>query len=116
MCPLLGAPGEHNPARVFHTMQAHLHTWAPLGPCGPGPCGSPWALVGPLGPLWASLGALVGPHCALVGLPWAFVGPPWALVRPPSGACGPPLGRNHEHKASRFSSEPETLNATHKTD
>ena len=58
MCNLLGAPGEHNPARVFHTMQAHLHAWTPLGPCGPGPCGLPWALtcralVGPPGPLWA---------------------------------------------------------------
>ena len=61
---------------------------APLGPCGP-----PWALVGPPGtlwagplwaePLWAGL-ALVGR--ALVGPP----GPLWA----PLGACGPgPCGR-----------------------
>ena len=27
-----------------------------MGPCGPGPCGSPWALVGPSGRLWASPG------------------------------------------------------------
>ena len=25
--------------------------WAALGPCGPGPCGPPWAFVGPLGSL-----------------------------------------------------------------
>ena len=41
---------------VFHTMKAHLHVWAPLGPCGPGPCGRPWALVGRA--LWAPPGAL----------------------------------------------------------
>ena len=53
MYNLLGPPGEHNPARVFHKMQAHLHAWAPLGPCGPGPRGplGLWA-----GPLWAPLG------------------------------------------------------------
>ena len=65
------------------------HLWAslalvePLGPCGPGPCGLPWALVGqalmgsygPLWaePLWAPLGPC-GPPCALVGQ--ALVSPP----------------------------------------
>ena len=83
MCHLLGAPGTHNPGRVFHTMQAHLHARPPLGPCGPGACGPPWVLVGwalvglalvsPPGPLWAgSLGGPVGR--ALVG---------------PLGPCGP---------------------------
>ena len=46
----------------------------PLGPCGLGACGPPWALVGqafvgPLGPC--------GPPWALVG--WAFAGPPGPL-------------------------------------
>ena len=104
MCHLLGAPGEDNPARVFHTMQAHLHArapwalvgwapgvapgplwarplWAALGPCGLGPCGPPWALVGRglVGPL-----GLCGPgQC---GPTWALVGR--ALLAPP-GHCGP---------------------------
>ena len=41
--------------------------------------GPHWALVDPLGPLWA----LVGPAWALVRSPWALVGPPWALAGPP---------------------------------
>ena len=49
----------------------------------------------PLGRSWATLGALVGLRRALVGRPF---------------------GMNPEHNASRFSGEPETLNATHKTD
>ena len=58
--------------------------WAPLGACGVGPCGAPWALVGRAladppqasGPFWSWL--LWAPWAlggrALVG--WAFVGPP----------------------------------------
>ena len=59
--------------------------WALLGPCGPGHCGPPWALVGlaPVGgpgplwarPLWAALGTFgLGP----CGPPWALLG--WALM------------------------------------
>ena len=51
--PFTGCPRKHNPARVFHTVQAHLHalaSWAlvgralvdPLGPCRPVPCGPPF--------------------------------------------------------------------------
>ena len=43
----------------------------PLGPCGPGPCGAPWALVGR----------------ARVSSPWALAGR--ALVGP-LGPCDPP--------------------------
>ena len=58
----------------------------PLGPCGPGPCGPPWALlggtlVGPLGPRGPPL-VLVGQ--ALVGPPGPLwpgpLWPPWALM------------------------------------
>ena len=69
----------------------------PLGPCGPGPCGPPWALVGRAlvgppghlwaGPLWAPLGPYgpgpCGPPWALMGralMGRALVGPPWALM------------------------------------
>ena len=49
--------------------------WAPLGPCGPGPCGP---LLGPCLPTWA---LMVGP-CGLpwVLMGWAPVGPPWAFM------------------------------------
>ena len=57
MCHLLGALGEHNPAWLFHIMQAHLRAWAPLGPSRAGPL---WA---PLHPLWAGpSGPPLGPH------------------------------------------------------
>ena len=95
--------------------------WAPLGPCrpplgpyGPGPCGLPWALVGPPqmvtrrhrfpwkirvnpiscdhplwgGPPWALVGS-PGPLQAPLGPLWA--GPLWASLGPCGpGPCGPP--------------------------
>ena len=63
----------------------------PLGPCGRGPCGPPWALVrralvGPLGlPLGVCGRALVGPPGPL------WTGPLWAALGPcVPGPCGPP--------------------------
>ena len=50
--------------------QALVGSPGPLCPCGPGPCGHPWALVGSCGPPWALVGQ-------------ALVAPPWALVPPP---------------------------------
>ena len=92
MCHLLGAPGEHNPARVFPTMQAHLRAWPPLGQCGAGPCVSHG---GPHGPLWAGLlWQPLGP-CSLrpCGRGRSSGGPPWAIVGralvAPLGPCGP---------------------------
>ena len=68
----------------------------PLGPCGPGPCGHPWALVGQA--LWAPLGSCGPGACGLPGHLWAplgslwaplgpCVGSAWALVGSPLGAC-----------------------------
>ena len=103
MCHLLSAPGEHNLAQVFHTMQEHLRAWALLASSGPGPCGLPgpsWVrpLLAPPGP--CRLGTPPGPcgpgHCGTPGPrgpgPWARVGQ--ALVGPlgpcGSGPCGAP--------------------------
>ena len=99
--------------------------YAPLRLCGPGPCGHRWSLVGlalvvPLGLCW--LGPCVPPW-ALAGPQWSLMGPLWALL----GAHGPgpdgPPGIYIDASAgirsagtSRMSGEPETLNATHKTD
>ena len=51
-------------------------TWAVL--CMAGPCGLPWALVGPPAPVWAR------PLLAPLGA----CGPPWVLVCS-LGPCGP---------------------------
>ena len=68
MYQLLGAPGEHSSTQVFHTMQEHLHAWAP-GPFWVGPLWAPMgfvgraALVAPHAPLWAGpLCDPLGPH------------------------------------------------------
>ena len=75
--------------------------WIPLDPCGPGPCGPPWANVG-----HALVGAL-GP-CGL-----SPCGPPWALVRLARvgplghhgpGPNGPLLGPNRPGGASLMGS------------
>ena len=114
--------------------------WAPLGPCGPplalvgqaivgrpslALVGAPWALVslpralvGALGPLWAPLGPWVPTRAepgATQGFRTVRATAPWRkeathryiyiLIR-----------MNHERNASRFSGEPETLNATHEKD
>ena len=53
-----------------------------LGPCGPGHCEFPWALVGRDLVGWALLGQSLGSQAlmaqALVGRPWARMG--WTLV------------------------------------
>ena len=75
----------------------HGPPWAlvgSLGPCGPGPCGPPWALfgralVGPLGPCGLGPFGPSGPLCALLGPCGPCpCGPPWALAG--RALAGPP--------------------------
>ena len=66
----------HPVRKIVHGPLCDQPLWAPLVPCGLGPCGPSWALVGqalvgPTGPFWA------GPCWP----PWALVGR--TLVGPP---------------------------------
>ena len=76
----------------------------PLGSCGLGSCGAPWAVVGPLGPVRAGpfcdpLGYCESGPCGLPlgpngpGPPWVLMG--WTLVGP-AGPWGPFIMYTHE--------------------
>ena len=74
--------------------------------------GSPWALVGALGPLWAPLGpfwAPLGLLWAPLGLLWAPLGPLWAPLGPVWAPLGPPRGPVTRSPHSRFQFKPEPL-------
>ena len=60
----------------------------PLGPCGPDPCGRPWALVSPPGPRGRP-GALVGPLGPLPAGPLCAHLCPRGRARPLSAPLGP---------------------------